>query len=57
MILLILLARSCEVDPSVCDINAGCVAQPQGHRCVCNPGYDGDGSQCLPQGSEPAYRK
>ena len=39
-ILYILFLGDCSED---CDVNADCI----GDRCVCRPGYFGDGNSCL----------
>lgn len=35
-----------------CDINARCLLDDRTsrYRCVCNPGYDGDGKACVSRG-------
>ncbi len=34
--------------PEACDANASCVEAGSGPACACDPGYEGDGSECVP---------
>lgn len=38
----------CSTDYNTCSRYARCINEPGSFRCVCNPGYDGNGYQCDP---------
>ncbi|GAB0089199.1 Nidogen [Sergentomyia squamirostris] len=36
---------------NICDVNAQCYNELGGYSCICNPGYQGNGYECYPEGT------
>ena len=40
------LIDECEQYQDACDTNANCSDEDDGYRCICQPGFIGNGSEC-----------
>ena len=46
------LVNECELGTHQCDTHAKCTDTSDAYECVCNPGYNGNGTYC--SGKKPA---